>query len=287
MYLSLVVVSALLAVGFAVPPIWYPGGDCGASKYSDAGSQPLQYNRAGSIVGGVEARAYEFPWQASLRRKATNSHFCGGFIINDWWIMTASHCVSGETPAILSVVVGEHTRSDGTSSVRQTLNVETIIMHENYNSRTFVNDIALIKLATPITFNVDVQPVCAPEPTDLHVYQRSVCSGWGTVTSGGTCCPQTLRYVSLNVTTNAFCTNVYPRDQITADMICASDNSGGNERDSCQGDSGGPLVVKNDNGRFVAVGIVSWGIGCASGYPGVYARVAYQNDWILNKLATN
>jgi len=51
---------------------------------------------------------------------------------------------------------------------------------------------------------------------------------------GGPCCPQTLRYVSLNITTNAFCNNVYPRNQIQDDMICASDNNGGNERDSCQ-----------------------------------------------------
>jgi len=235
----------------------------------------------------VEARPYEFPWQASLRRKQTNSHFCGGIIINDLWILTAAHCATGETPAILSIVVGEHTRSDATSTVRQTLDVQTIIIHEGYNSRTYVNDIALVKLASPISINTNVQPVCAPESTDLHVYQRTLCSGWGTLTSGGACCPQTLQYVSMNITTNAFCNSAYPGNQITADMICASDNNGGRERDSCQGDSGGPLIVQGADGAFTVVGIVSWGIGCASGYPGVYARVAYQNNWILDKLATN
>ena len=40
---------------------------------------------------------------------------------------------------------------------------------------------------------------------------------------------------------------------------------------STQGDSGGPLVVK-ENGKYVLVGVVSYGSGCASTTPGVYAR---------------
>jgi len=266
-----------------VPPVWFQGGPCGISQYDDAGSQPLPPGLERMIVGGQDVRPYEFPWQVSLRRKATNSHFCGGFIINDWWIMTASHCMSGETPAILSIVVGEHSRSS-VSTVRKTFDVSQIVMHPNYNSRTTENDIALVRLATPISFTLDIQPVCAPEPTDLHVYQKTYCSGWGSLVSGGSCCPDVLKYVTMNITTNAYCNAIYPRNQITTDMICATDNTGSFERDSCQGDSGGPLTVKNANQQFEAAGIVSWGIGCASGYPGVYARVAHFNDWILSTI---
>jgi len=280
----LVLLASLLAVCSAVPPVWYQGGPCGISKYADAGSQPLPLKQ---IVGGVAARPYEFPWQASMRRKATNSHFCGGFIMNERWVMTASHCMSGETPAILSVVVGDHTRNDASNTVRRSMDVERIFMHEQYNSRTLVNDIALVKLSTPIPFSADIQPICAPEPTDQYVYRKTVCSGWGTLSSGGACCPQTLQYVSMNTTTNAYCDQAYPRDTISADMICATDNTGSRDRDSCQGDSGGPLSVREQDGSFTVTGIVSWGIGCASGYPGVYARVSHFNQWILDKLAAN
>jgi len=161
-------------------------------------------------------------------------------------------------------------------------------MHPNYNSRTLVNDIALVKLAAPIVFNTaDIQPICGPEQNDQFVHRKTFCSGWGTLSSGGACCPQTLQYVSMNITTNAYCNNAYPRDQITADMICATDNTGSTQRDSCQGDSGGPLFVQDDNGIHSLVGIVSWGIGCASGYPGVYARVTHFHDWILDTMRDN
>ena len=35
---------------------------------------------------------------------------------------------------------------------------------------------------------------------------------------------------------------------------------------------GGPLFVNND-GEYIQIGIVSYGYGCATEYPGVYTRV--------------
>jgi len=281
--LVLALFGAFVATSNAQIPSW-TSSQCGVSKYADAGDMFLP---AGFIVGGQDARANEFPWQASIRRKATNSHFCGGSIIAERWILTAAHCMDGETAALVSVVVGDHVRN-AASSVRQTLDVASFRLHESYNSRTSANDVALIKTTTDIAFSADVAPVCAPDTSNDYVYYKSQCSGWGSLVSGGTCCPQTLQYVTLNVTTNTFCNNAYPgRNQISDDMICASDNSGGTSRDSCQGDSGGPLTIKEADGTFRVVGVVSWGIGCASGYPGVYARVPVFNSWISNWIANN
>jgi secreted trypsin-like serine protease len=282
--LRLAVLLISCSAALAVAPEWSPSG-CGVSKYADAGErQPLL---AGRIVGGIEALEYEFPWQASVRRKSTGSHFCGGMIINENWILTAAHCMDGETANAVSIVVGEHDRS-AASDVRQTLSVSGIFSHANYDSNTMQNDISLVKLATPVTLNENVQPVCAPDPDDLYEYRKCQCSGWGTITSGGSCCPQVLRYVVMNVTTNQFCFDAYSASYpIYDDMICASDNAGGNDRDSCQGDSGGPLTIKEADGTFRVVGIVSWGIGCASGYPGVYCRVGVFVDWVTNIINSN
>lgn len=48
----------------------------------------------------------------------------------------------------------------------------------------------------------------------------------------------------------------------------------------CQGDSGSVYVVWDDRAlRWVATGIVSWGVGCGKGY-GFYTKVLSYVDWI-------
>lgn len=58
-------------------------------------------------------------------------------------------------------------------------------------------------------------------------------------------------------------------------------------RDSCQGDSGSPLWKwvggTTNKKRAVLIGVVSRGIGCARfNRPGIYARVKFYLDWIVN-----
>ena len=43
-------------------------GNCGVSKYSDAGSAP-----SAQVVGGWDARPNEFPWQISMHRLKDSS----------------------------------------------------------------------------------------------------------------------------------------------------------------------------------------------------------------------
>lgn len=45
-----------------------------------------------------------------------------------------------------------------------TYEVEAIITHHKYQSETYNNDIALMKLAKPIKFSRFIVPACLPEP---------------------------------------------------------------------------------------------------------------------------
>ena len=53
---------------------------------------PGNFATSGRIVGGVETVPNSWNWIVSLQT-ASGFHFCGGSILNENWVITASHCV--------------------------------------------------------------------------------------------------------------------------------------------------------------------------------------------------
>ena len=219
------------------------------------------------IVGGNDAAAGEIPWIASL---STSSHFCGGSVINANTILTAAHCVSGQSAGSLTVRVGSLRHATGGSTVK----VSQIKSHTSYNPSTIDYDVALLITSTAIPIdgtNVKAVSLASSEPASGSTV---TVAGWGTTSQGAGTLPATLKRVDVNMVDRTTCQSNYGSSSITARMICAGVNGGG--KDSCQGDSGGPLTQGTTQ-----VGVVSWGRGCAqAGYPGVYTNVANLLSWI-------
>jgi len=233
----------------------------------------------GRIVGGVEAEPNQWPWQVALF--IDDAWFCGGALISENWVVTAAHCADGAS--YFDVMAGAHDVRASSEPNRVEITSYNGIVHENYDDWALVNDIALVELPTPITFNDYIKPACLPSVGDTaDVDELVTCTGWGKPSdSAGGIAPK-LRMVSdLPVISNAECDSVYG---IVGDGVVCIDTTGG--KGTCNGDSGGPLNMKAEvkaaGQQWKQVGVVSFGAssGCEVGLPSGFTRTEYFLDWI-------
>lgn len=110
----------------------------------------------------------------------SNYGMCGGSLINDRFILTAAHCLATyQDVSKMVVTLGSITKEDRFN--RPNLKVETIHIHPEYIPDGEINDIALIKLMNPFTFNDTVKPICLP----LFLDQDNLfVTGWGLTNNG-------------------------------------------------------------------------------------------------------
>lgn len=233
------------------------------------------------IVGGEECPPGQCPWQALLVNH-DDMGFCGGTILNEYFILTAAHCIN--QTRTFYVVLGEFDTKVEDGHEAKHL-VEQVLVHRHYMSQTFHNDISLIKLQKPITFTDYILPACLPEfdfaENVLMRQPEGLVSGFGRV--GENKQPSTiLKRLAVPYVPRATCMES-SMQKISKRMFCAGYDT--LAMDACQGDSGGPHVTRYKDTWFVT-GVVSWGEGCArEGKYGVYTQVSKYITWIREVMA--
>jgi trypsin len=228
---------------------------------------------AGAIVNGTPTTAASSPWQVSLQSEG--SYYCGGSILDATTIVTAAHCVEGETAAGTTIRAGVANSNDAGG---QDVRVASITSHPDY-AETGVGDIAVIKLAEPLTFDANVQPIATASRAEIAAADTATVTGWGAVGENDGDSPDQLLTTTVPLVDDATCNTQLGTD--AAGEVCA----GGTGTDSCYGDSGGPLVVATADGPKLA-GVVSWGDECGGDTPGVYAEVPNYVDFLNTGVAT-
>lgn len=241
------------------------------------------------IVGGKPALDGRWPFMVGLLSANISNNFsaqfCGGTLIDAEHVLTAAHCVVGDSASSMQVLVGTQSLAEGGRRV----DVERVTTHPKFRSVGGGWDVAVLRLTTPVN---DIEPVAymrtkAEESTYAPPGTLTTATGWGSRNASGGNFPEELYKVRVPIVSRAQCNGSDSYDgDISSTMICAG-LLGEGGKDTCGGDSGGPLIARDADGETrLQTGITSWGFGCADArYPGVYARLAVLGDWVAQQVS--
>ncbi|BBH64743.1 trypsin [Actinoplanes sp. OR16] len=219
------------------------------------------------VIGGKVATAGKFPWAVRL------SMGCGGALTAPRVVLTAGHCV-GETGPNRKITV---TAGAPDLKSKRAVTVKSV---EVFRSPAFVtetsgDDWAVVRLERALDLpTLDLVRDGSGDEGTFTVM------GWGQTRETAVQQERRLHYADVPTIPDDKCAKSYHKagvDLVRDSSICA----GRHGVDTCQGDSGGPMVRRERDGRYVQVGIVSWGLGCArDGYFGVYTQISKFRDEI-------
>ena len=223
--------------------------------HADPGRPPAR-----EVVGGKVAGSGRFPWAVRL------SMGCGGALVAPRVVLTAGHCVGPTGPNDRITVTAGTTDLDSRTAIA----VRSVEVHRSpdFVTETEGDDWAVVRLQRDLP--LPTLPL-TPDDVDQGVF---TVMGWGQTRETALRQERRLHYATVPTIPDDECATAYRRagvELVRDESICA----GRHGVDTCQGDSGGPMVRRDRAGRWVQVGIVSWGLGCArDGYFGVYTQIA-------------
>lgn len=262
---------------------------------------------AHAIANGEDADAALTPWMVSITddtdERLPVAGRCGGSLVAARVVLTAAHCLEGlENDAL--VVAG---RQAVGQPAERSARIASVRVHPRYRlehpfgggqqESTATSDVGIIELATPIEGPVLRLAPARAARRFTRPGRTARLWGYGPIFGRPGACtdppgtippcfaPGSLHQADVRLLSHRRCGRSYRRAALDASMLCSIDRTGARRSHACPGDSGSPLAVR-DRGRWVQVGVVSWGAEVKRRpcddmrLPMVMADVAHLRGWI-------
>ncbi|XP_041640046.1 anionic trypsin-2-like [Cheilinus undulatus] len=193
------------------------------------------------IIGGGNCRKDDRGYHVFVKGyDGTDDFMCGGSLISDQWILTASHCLQAFVTVYLDVHPGQLVLKNG-------IPIQSVTQVKIYNDSNGYHDIMLVKLPN----RTNIRPIKLPSDSECRASRKKVqIAGYGATTMGpnnerGNDTPTTLQCADIPVVNcaglNTHMQNKYPavyQNKLYQHWFC------GHSSTTCTsgGDSGGGVV---------------------------------------------
>ncbi|CAN7985161.1 unnamed protein product [Ixodes pacificus] len=290
-----------------------------SSGNKSCGRRHINNTVSARIINGSDAEPGNWPWMVGLYTPDDELH-CGGVLIHRQYVLTAAHCFRNRNASFLTARLGSTNKTelkdcpketDQRDFAEQSNNIESkavgsvqvicveiaqVCIPDQENCTFFMEDIAVLRLKTPVNLTDNIQPICLPENcVEPSLTVATYIAGWGKVEknkegekgedgssqneereeptselwiSVQTVPTWTLRERKITLINSTTCQKQLNRS-VPYHTMCST---GG----TCDGDSGGPLMYES-NGTWFLVGIHSAGSpNCYEPQlPGRHIKVSY------------
>ncbi|KAF2883645.1 hypothetical protein ILUMI_22517 [Ignelater luminosus] len=210
------------------------------------------------------------------------SHYCGGSIISQDYILTSADCLDygssisrqGSEPPPrfrqLRIVAGSNDLEAGGSLYL----ADSEFYPEGYKVDPINNNIALVKVKPSFRLGPEIKPARLRE-SPIQENSDVYFAGWRSFKKyhEGDPHSQTLQEIKLKVMSSQECQNYH--DQLNRNQLCTISYIG---QGLCRGHEGGPLIIRDPENEIFAVATKEY--SCGSGFPEVYTKIEPFIKWI-------
>jgi secreted trypsin-like serine protease len=249
------------------------------------------------IINGSNTSSDEYPSIASLVYEDSDGYlvYCGATLLDNYHVLTAAHCVYGDTDLTDSTYVVANLDNkkdyyDGMSGRAKAVNFYYPDDYRDSSALVWPNDVAIIEVEESLNISSSQFVERATYSEQLEYMDPDLSHsavGHGLVdNSNGTV--NQLQEASLSVVEDQEICDDAVGGVNLVDRICTTgpeSSSTGLLNSTCSGDSGGPLYWQ-DGTQWVQIGITSFGPQvCGDPDPdlvfsSVFTEVAAHNEWI-------